>query len=335
MKKKNVISAILVLALLFSLAPSAVAASGYKAETSAQNTANNNYTGAILTYNDYDNRGTMSPSGDVDWWKISFNAIGTANFWIGDILYPYDFDLYVYASNGTTLLGSSTTRGSADETVTFAVTAGTVYYCKIVTYPSTGTYTDTPYLFRAKVYPNLAVPLIGQEADWTCGAANMRMVLAYYGVSATEAAVISKAAAITGVSNGCQYQNRLYEVLNSYPTGVTYKYTHFTSSTSSNYNENIYKNLSNGKPVIALIAYNYNIAACGNLHFNYTSGGHFVTITGYSGTSDNNIRINNSAKYASVPCGSEYVTMPIACLKEYTLGNSRTGDVTSIYWTLP
>lgn len=81
--------------------------------------SNDTYSSADITYDDYDNYGYIASVSDRDWWKITFISGGIANFWLGNIPIDCNYELHLYASNGTTLLGSSLNLGNSNELVTF------------------------------------------------------------------------------------------------------------------------------------------------------------------------------------------------------------------------
>lgn len=124
--------------------PSRAAGTKYEVES------NNYYTAADITYDDYDNHGTINPATDVDWWVVSFLNSGNANFWLGNIPAGCDYDLELYSSNGTTILNSSFNAGNEAELITQPVVAGTTYYIKIYSYSGSS---SSQYLFRTKNYP--------------------------------------------------------------------------------------------------------------------------------------------------------------------------------------
>lgn len=118
------------------------------AGTYYESESNNSLADADLTYDDYDNYGSISSSNDVDWWKVVFAENGQANFWMGNIPDNCNYQLYLYNSNST-LLSSSTTDQS-QELIQYNVVAGIVYYVKII---STSGYSSSNYYFRTKNYP--------------------------------------------------------------------------------------------------------------------------------------------------------------------------------------
>ena len=124
------------------------------AGTTYESESNNTYSTADRIYDDYDNYGAISTSSDVDWWVVSFPRGGYANFWLGNVPSGCDYDLRVYASDGTTLLASSTNGSNQAELITYPVVASVNYYVKITSYSGSST---SQYLFRAKNYPEVIV----------------------------------------------------------------------------------------------------------------------------------------------------------------------------------
>lgn len=133
---------------MVSLTTTTLAATRYETEP------NNSYSTGKRTYDGDNNYGALTTASDVDWWWVQFDASGTANFWLSDIPTGCNFDLYVYASNGTTLLASSTKAGRYSELVTIPVSAGTKYYFCI---RSASGGSSSQYVVRAKYYPPLIV----------------------------------------------------------------------------------------------------------------------------------------------------------------------------------
>lgn len=113
--------------------------------------SNNTPSLADATYNDYHMYGRIyTTNSDTDWYKVSYTSSGSANFWLGNIPAGCDYDLYVYNSSASTLLGYSAGLGSS-ELVTLNVSAYTTYYVKIVAYSG---YSSNYYLFSNKIYPS-------------------------------------------------------------------------------------------------------------------------------------------------------------------------------------
>ena len=132
------------------------------AGTKTEIESNNNYSSATRTYDDYDNHGALTTNTDVDWWVVSFLNSGTANFWLGNIPTNCDYELELYASNGTTLLMSSENSGNTQELITCPVEARVNYYVKIYSYSGSST---SQYLFRTKNYQNVSIQIIEGDIE--------------------------------------------------------------------------------------------------------------------------------------------------------------------------
>lgn len=108
---------------------------------------NNTSGSADRIYHDYDNYGKISSASDVDWYKIKFNGQRKVNFYLGDIPAGCDYDLYLYDSNGTTLLTNTSMDNINPTTINgvtevrhydlienFQATGNKDYYLKVVSY---------------------------------------------------------------------------------------------------------------------------------------------------------------------------------------------------------
>ncbi len=115
---------------------------------------------ADITFDDFDNYGTMyiydsgSPSvdtpGDTDYWKVTFNQAGSANFWLGNIPSGCDYDIALFNENGQHM-ASSANYGQTDELIQANVEANKTYYIAITSYGAV--VSSSQYLFRTKNYP--------------------------------------------------------------------------------------------------------------------------------------------------------------------------------------
>jgi len=122
--------------------PMEIAADRYEIEP------NDIYTQADRTYDDDNMYGRIySTSSDIDWFKVSFSRSGSTNFWLGNIPLGCDYDLFLYASNGTTQLDSSRNGNNANELITYNVSANTDYYVKITSWSGSS---SQYYTFRAR-----------------------------------------------------------------------------------------------------------------------------------------------------------------------------------------
>lgn len=72
-----------------------------------------------------DTKGLISPTGDNDYYRFVITTGGTATITLTTL--PFDYDLKLYSSNGTTQLAISQAGGTTSETITRTYTAGTYY----------------------------------------------------------------------------------------------------------------------------------------------------------------------------------------------------------------
>ena len=322
MKHKRIINSCsaLLLSVMLScvFALPAYAAAG----TLNESESNNTYSTADVTYNDYDNYGYISTTSDVDWWRIRFSYSGHTNFWLGNIPSNCDYDLRLYSSNGTTLLGSSTGSGSANELITYTVTKNTTYYIKISSYA--GSSTTQKYLLRAKVYPSntiSGVPLYEQETTSTCGCASGRMMLASYGIATSESAFKTRASVIAGQYADYTYVYVIKDTLNYFlennNSTVRYKYTYVGSYSEAEYQDVLLANILNNHPVQP------NMKVNSTTYFPYTTNGHYVVIKGmeYNSGSASYSAIVNDPHYAY----SDTYIVPVSAMLGYTQAHSSGG----------
>jgi len=78
-----------------------------------------------------DVKGLISPTGDNDYYKFVITTGGTATITLTTL--PFDYDIRLYSSNGTTQLAISQNGGTTSETITRTYTAGT-YYVRVYGY---------------------------------------------------------------------------------------------------------------------------------------------------------------------------------------------------------
>jgi hypothetical protein len=78
-----------------------------------------------------DVKGTISASGDVDYYKFVITTGGTATITLSTL--PADYDVKLFSSNGTTQLAISQNGSTTSETITRTYTAGT-YYIQVYGY---------------------------------------------------------------------------------------------------------------------------------------------------------------------------------------------------------
>jgi trimeric autotransporter adhesin len=86
-----------------------------------------------------DIKGTIGASGDIDFYKVVITTGGTATITLGTL--PFDYDVKLFASNGTTQLGISQAGGTSSETITYTFAAGT-YYVQVYGYQSANSATS-------------------------------------------------------------------------------------------------------------------------------------------------------------------------------------------------
>ncbi len=143
MKYKKTILCLLALSLVLSLFILPVhAVDVYESEN------NNTVTNADVTYDDYNNYGSLSSSTDVDWWTFTPTATGSANVWLGNIPSNCHYNLYLYEFDGETLIAQAT-QFTDDQLINARVYAGVTYTVKI---SSVSGYANSNYLFRVKNY---------------------------------------------------------------------------------------------------------------------------------------------------------------------------------------
>ena len=111
--------------------------------------ANNTLATADRIYDDANNYGYISSTSDADWWVISFDIDGFANFYLGSIPQSCNYNMHIYKSNGT-LIASSTEPYYYSELFRIRVYKNTDYYIKIVS--ASGTSSTDSYKLRCKVY---------------------------------------------------------------------------------------------------------------------------------------------------------------------------------------
>ena len=312
---RRILCAAFALSLLLSLSLNAFASAGtvYESEN------NNSYLRATRTYNDYDSYGLMNNTTDVDYWVINFPYGGQANFYLGNIPSGKNYDMYIYSSNGTSLLRSSTNSGNSYELIAMSVSANTNYYVKIVS--ASGMSTTSYYLFRAKVYPSktLQVPLYAQQTGDTCGPASGRMVLGYYGISVTEGDYIITANGIIDKNGGQADYTYVWvnsDTINSYLSNngksKRYKWKELSSYNVDDFSNIILRNIINGYPVQIPMKFS------ANAYFPYSTGGHYMVIKGLqynSSTSAYNLVLND-------PNGANVYTVPIGNIQNYSKAHS-------------
>lgn len=94
-----------------------------------------------------DVKGLISPTGDNDYYKFVITTGGTATITLTTL--PFDYDLKLYSSNGTTQLAISQAGGTTSETITRTYTAGT-YYAHVYGYNGANSATNC-YTLRVQL----------------------------------------------------------------------------------------------------------------------------------------------------------------------------------------
>ncbi|GEM_PF-6569641 len=240
---------------------------------------NNAPSQADRTYNDYDNYGYISTSSDVDWWVVNFYYSGSANFFLGNIPIGCDYDLRLYPADVSILLGSSLKYGNASELITYEVAANTDYYIRINS--SSGSSTNSPYLFRTKVYPSKVlstVPLYTQEESNTCGSACGRMILKHYGILVSELDFKNKANDIAEPGHDFTYVYAINGAINYYLSvngkSTRYNYVNVSAYTDEAYSNLLLTNILNSHPI------QLPLRITNTYYFPYTTNGHYVVLKG-------------------------------------------------------
>lgn len=110
-----------------------------------ETTSNNNSASAaqVISLNPASVSGSISSNSDTDYYRLSLGAGKTLTATLS-MPATANFDLRLYASNGTTQLGSSaSTTAGASETITYTNTASAAanVYVRVLRTSSTGAYT--------------------------------------------------------------------------------------------------------------------------------------------------------------------------------------------------
>ncbi len=92
---------------------------------------NGTFGGAALIPFNTDIKGLINPVNDVDFYKFVITTGGTATVTLTTL--PFDYDIQLLSSNGTTQLAISQNGGTTSETLTRTYTAGT-YYLRVYGY---------------------------------------------------------------------------------------------------------------------------------------------------------------------------------------------------------
>lgn len=108
---------------------------------------NGNSAGAATIPFNTDAKGLISPTGDNDYFRFVITTGGTATITLSTL--PFDYDLKLYSSNGTTQLAISQAGGTTSETITRTYTAGT-YYAHVYGYNGANSATNC-YTLRVQL----------------------------------------------------------------------------------------------------------------------------------------------------------------------------------------
>lgn len=305
-------AAILVQSVLFTFSIEVQAASGtvYESEN------NNSWHAADTIYNDYDGYGLINYPSDIDYWKITFPYTGTANFYLGNIPSNCNYNIYLYSSDGETIIKSGSNSGNTYELLTCQVSAGSTYYVRV--YSASGCSTTSYYLFRTRVYPSktLSVPVYQQIGGDACGSACGRMILEYYNITVSETEFMKTADECASGDDDHTFVYAITDALNvyfrNYGKSTRYKYTNVSSLASSAYSDTVLNNILNGAPLQLPLTFS------NSSYFPYNSGGHYVVIRGmvYSSGSSSYTAVINDPKTATVR------NIPIATVRSYNLAHS-------------
>ncbi|MRR09300.1 T9SS type A sorting domain-containing protein, partial [bacterium] len=96
------------------------------------------------TYNSY-----IYSANEIDYYKLNVTMAGAITVTLGNL--PGDYDLYLYSTDGTTQLGSSTASGTTSESINYSATAAGTYYVKVIGY--NGVYSTTVAYALNATYP--------------------------------------------------------------------------------------------------------------------------------------------------------------------------------------
>ena len=108
-----------------------------------------------------DVKGLISPTGDNDYYKFVITTGGTATITLTTL--PFDYDLKLYSSNGTTQLAISQAGSTTSETITRTYTAGT-YYAHVYGYNGANSAT-TCYTLKVQLGTATMQELLSEQAS--------------------------------------------------------------------------------------------------------------------------------------------------------------------------
>jgi len=150
-------------------------------DNTANNTANNLVTTAPVIPFNTNITGQISTGGDVDQYKFTITTAGTITLTLTTL--PANYNLRLVSSNGTTVLVTSASTGTTNETINYTAAAG-VYYARVyatntTTFNATSCYTLKVQLGTAtkemytdnslEVFPNPVQNLLNVDLKGTEG----------------------------------------------------------------------------------------------------------------------------------------------------------------------
>lgn len=104
---------------------------------------------ATSVSNNIDVNGTISSATDFDWFKLEIPVKQKINVFLGNICSTCDYDLYLYQSNGTTLIASSLNGPGSSELISGPLLEKGTYYVRVNAF--NGKFSSTQqYLLRWK-----------------------------------------------------------------------------------------------------------------------------------------------------------------------------------------
>ncbi|HTY08815.1 MAG TPA: clostripain-related cysteine peptidase, partial [Candidatus Edwardsbacteria bacterium] len=115
-------------------------------------------------YNSY-----IYSNGDIDYYSLNVTMAGAITVNLTNL--PGDYDLYLYSTDGTTQLGSSTNSSTTAEAINYTATAAGTYYVKVIGY--NGAYSTTVAYALTATYPTGApTPTLAiSQTTWAPAAA--------------------------------------------------------------------------------------------------------------------------------------------------------------------
>ncbi len=117
--------------------------------------------GATIPFNT-DTKGLISPTGDLDWYKFVITTGGTATITLTTL--PFDYDVKLFSSNGTTQLAISQNGSTTSETISRTYTTGT-YYIQVYGYNAANSATSCYTLRVALGTATIANPVPVEQTD--------------------------------------------------------------------------------------------------------------------------------------------------------------------------